>query len=85
MPSGAGSAPDGLSEDERRNLEESALYIRDRGLLGMDVPAPKSWTPEQVAAFEHVIASQSGRDALLACAIRGWQRNVLAAHASAPL
>ena len=68
-----------LTDLERRSLEESAFHMRDRGLLGKDVPAPKSWTQAQVDAFEKVIATQEGRDALLAAALRGFG-NVFGGH-----
>lgn len=61
-----------LTELEKRSLEADAYYMRDRGLLGKDVPPPASWTQEQVDAFEKVISTQQGRDALLAAALRGF-------------
>ncbi len=68
-----------LTDLERRSLEESAYYMRDRGLLGKDVPAPASWTQEQIDAFERIISTEQGRDALLAAALRGFG-NVFGGH-----
>jgi hypothetical protein len=74
---------DEMTDAEQRDLVDAAYYMVEHGLKGMDTPPPASWTHEQIAAFDAIIATQSGRDALLAMALRGWQRTVLAARASA--
>jgi hypothetical protein len=76
---------DMLDEEEQQRLSATAEYMVARGLRGEDIAPPAHWTPAMIDGFARVIATEEGRSALLAMALRGWQRNVLAARASAPL
>jgi hypothetical protein len=43
-------------------------------MSGEDAIPPLHWSPDRVAGFERVIASEDGRNAILAMALRGWER-----------
>jgi hypothetical protein len=75
-----------LDKEEKARLLASGAYMAAVGLRGeTNFPPPAHWTPEMIDGFKKVVATEEGRSALLAMALRGWQRNVLAARASAPL
>lgn len=76
---------DGLSTEEKARLLADAAYMVARGLRGeMDFPAPAHWSAEKIASFDAVIATEEGRSALLAAALRGWQRNAQRGQAAQP-
>jgi len=41
-----------MSEAERRELVDSAYFMIEHGVKGMDVPPPSQWTVAQLESFE---------------------------------
>jgi len=41
-----------MSEAERRELVDSAYFMIEHGVKGMDVPPPSHWTVAQLKGFE---------------------------------
>ena len=62
-----------LPAEEKARMQQTAEYMIARAIFDEPARPPDWWTPEQIAAFAAVLASDEARSALLNDAIRGWQ------------